>query len=112
MTRGRERWQKRGVRQKKQQGKFSAEERWYAEVEGEEERKLWEGMGMKGHDYRINSKYYLVCEDRWNFLIASLNLFPVLCTNLSPNFPCFELPIAGESRGSSLLGIIGGPIIV
>lgn len=83
----------------------------YAEVEGEEDRQLWKGMKMEGHNYRINSKYYLFCEDQWSFLIVSLILFPVLCTNLSPIHPCFELSIAGESRGLSLLGIIGGPII-
>jgi len=67
---------------------------------------------MEGHNYRINSKYYLFCEDRWNFLKDFLNIFPVECTIPLPILPCFELPIAGGSRGSLLLDIAGGPIIV
>ena len=107
----RERQKRHGIRQKKQQDEITVEEGWHVQIEREEERQFWEGIEMEGHNYRINSNYYLFCEDWRNFLIISLILFPVLCTNLSPIHPCFELSIAGESRGPSLLGMVGGPII-
>jgi len=53
----REREKKHGIKQKKQQEKFTAEG-WHVEIEREEERQLWEGMQMEGNNYWINLKIF------------------------------------------------------